>query len=268
MKTMLFIMIPVLLLITSTAVADVVVFKSGAAKQGIIEEETPTTVKMRVKDVVVGIMRDNIERIEYATPEENRDLELKWSQERKQLEEEREKRRAERERLDAEQKAKGMVNVGGEWMTPAQVEAARQESVRQQIQVQRQAEADAEEAAEGAPEEELPPEFQDMPEELRAANLENLRRQKQIVVSQVLVESQGAGRSVVRGTVINGSNALAGSVTLIIRAYGDAEEPILTDTAKVGSVAPNRSAILYKTIRLSADLIKRVEVNVHNVDWK
>ena len=33
----------------SNATADIIIFTSGGAKEGIVQEETPTSVKMRVK---------------------------------------------------------------------------------------------------------------------------------------------------------------------------------------------------------------------------
>ncbi|GAB4334680.1 MAG: hypothetical protein Kow0099_06860 [Candidatus Abyssubacteria bacterium] len=267
MRKIFFVTIALLFLVPPWAFGDIIVFKSGTAKLGIIEEETPTTVKLRVKDVVVGVARSNIERIEYATPEENRELELKWAQERKEMEEEREKRRAERERQEAEQKAKGMVNVGGEWLTPAQAEAARQQTIRQQIQAQQQ-QASSKAPAEEAPEEELPPEIQRLPEELRNQYLENRRREKEIKVSQIVVESQGLGKSVIRGTVRNGSDAFAASVDLVISVYGEEEVPILSQSAAIRYLGPGKSAALYESVRIGAEFIKRVEVNVQGVRWR
>ncbi len=64
----------VLALFSPGAFADIVIFKSGSAKEGIVEEETPTGIKIRIKNAVIGVSWQNIEKIEYATSEENRDL--------------------------------------------------------------------------------------------------------------------------------------------------------------------------------------------------
>ena len=96
MKKLIFFLLA-LFVSSSSAAADIIVFKSGSAKEGIIEEDNPTGVKLRGKNAVNGISGQNIETIHYATPEENRSLDRRWEENKLKRQEERKRKREERE---------------------------------------------------------------------------------------------------------------------------------------------------------------------------
>jgi hypothetical protein len=254
----------------AAATADVIVFKSGTAKVGIIQEETPTTVKIRVKDVVIGVSRTNIERIERATPEKNQQLEEKWKEEKEQLAEERAKRREEAARFEAEQKEKGLVNVDGKWVSPAEAERVKQQATRKQIEAQ--AAGTAGEAAEKPEESEetpVPEIINELPnEELKKQALEGLERQKKIEVSQIQVKSLGGNQSAFTGTVTNRSDTFAQRVDLEIRNYDDAGEIVDVQTTSVMSLKPGESKALDVPVRLDSSLIKQTKALIVSVEWR
>lgn len=257
-----------LIALPSAVAADMIFFKSGTAKTGIIEEETPTTVKIRVEDKVVGISRNSIDRIEYATPEENRRLELKWKEEKERLEEERRRKQAEEEKREREQKAKGLVKAGDEWLSPAEVERKEQQRIRSEIK-RRQAAREQQEAAESAEEEpELPDFVQALPEEQQQMYIENLKRMKNIQVGQTRLVSDRPGQTVLSGTVTNRDEAVAGRIDLEIQCYDEAGEVVSADTAKVFSLNPDESDSFLVTVRIDKEFIARTEVRVVNVIWR
>ena len=73
-----------LTLLSSPALADKLILKNGNEREVIIEEEGPTGVKARVRRSAATIPHEVIERIEYATPEENAAIRLKWEKEEEQ----------------------------------------------------------------------------------------------------------------------------------------------------------------------------------------
>ena len=76
-------MLPTMLLIImgmfTFVYADTLTFKAGGKRLCIIEDESPTFVRFRVKDSVIGVSREKIKDIQYATPEQNRNLEFRWT---------------------------------------------------------------------------------------------------------------------------------------------------------------------------------------------
>lgn len=257
-----------LVALPSAVAADVIFFKSGTAKTGIVEEETPTTIKIRIEDKVVGISRGSIERIEYATPEENQRLELKWKEERERIEEERKRKQAEQEKREMEQKAKGLVKTGDEWLSPAELERREQQRIRTEIERQRAA-GQQQEAEESTGEEpELPDFVEALPEEERQRYIENMERMKNIQVAQTRVVSERPGQTVLTGTVTNRDEDVAGRIDLEIRCYDEAGEVVSFETAKVFSVNPDESGSFLTTVRVDKEFIARTEVRVVNVLWR
>lgn len=262
--TIVFVSVPVAVL------ADVVIFKSGVAKEGVIQEETPTTVKIKVKDVVIGISRSNIERIERATPQANQQLEEKWKEEKERLAEERAKKREAEAKLEAEQKTKGLVNVDGKWVSPAEAERMRQDEIRKQAEGQAASPTTGETppAAETSEETPAPEILDNLPPELQQQARERLQRQKSIQVSQIQVESRGSDQSALRGTVVNKSDFFAQSVDLEITSYGDTGEVIDLQRVNVANLGPGESKPLNVPIRVDSKLIKRTATNVASVNWR
>ena len=134
--------------LSPVASGDIIVFKSGVAKRGVIEEETPASVKIRIEDSVLGVSRANIEKIEYATPEENMDLLMQWKEKRELLKEKRMKQKEEEKKFEKEQRDKGFVQVDGKWVSPADAEQMSQEGIQRRISVKQDADAAKESAGE------------------------------------------------------------------------------------------------------------------------
>lgn len=246
--------------------ADIIIFKSGSAKIGVIEEETPDQVKFRVKDVVVGISRKNIEKIEHSTQAENDKLRMKWKEEKEQLEEQRKKREAAEEKFEASQKEKGLVKVDGEWISPGEAEARRQQELSREAQSVQQKQASA--TQEEAPEElKLPPYWDDLSDEQREVVRENLKRQQKIKVKQVEVTTLGT-QTGAKGTVMNGSDAAVARVELEISCFNENGDLIDVQRTTLYSLKPGKNESFYSPLRVPASFIKRVEANVTSVTWR
>jgi len=122
------------LLLPGTGSADVIHFTSGRQKIGIVLGETDTMIRLQTQAGTIGVPKSTVERIEYASEDENRDLRQQWYVEQRREEREREQRRAERE---AEEEARavaqrGMVEVDGQLMTQAEADRRAQAAANQQ----------------------------------------------------------------------------------------------------------------------------------------
>jgi hypothetical protein len=255
------------LIFPSLAHADIIIFKSGSAKVGIVEEENPAQVKFREKDKVATIMRPNIERIEYSTPEENEQLRLKWKEEKQRLEEQRKKRRQAEEKFTAEQKAKGLINMDGQWVSPAEAEARRQQQILQQVQ-SGEVEASMDEQA-GAEEEVEEPEFLgDLDPEQRDLFMEDLKRQQKIKVAQVQIIAIEGVNAAVKGTVTNGSDSTAKNIEIEIECYDENGEMIDAESAVVSALKPGESGSFRTTLGVEAEFIKQTKARVINAQWE
>lgn len=109
--------------------ADQIVLQSGAVKEGIIEEETETLVRLRTRLGVTGIGREFIREVRRASPEANAALQAQWVADSTREAAERDARRAAREAEEeadrayaAEQRAQGLVLDEGEWVSPTEAE--------------------------------------------------------------------------------------------------------------------------------------------------
>ena len=67
-----------LVLIPTSAAADTVLLKNGKTHELIVEKETPTDIWIRVRKSRARVPLDTIEKIEYATPEQNEQIKLNW----------------------------------------------------------------------------------------------------------------------------------------------------------------------------------------------
>ncbi|MBI5119196.1 hypothetical protein HZA56_22240 [Candidatus Poribacteria bacterium] len=265
MKTLISVLI-VLITFSSTTLADIIVFKTGAAKVGIIVEENPTSVRFRVKDSVLGISRENIERIEYAKPEENKELELKWKADKEKADEARKLKREEEQKFIEEQKAKGLVDFGGKWVTPAEAEAARQESVRQQVQAQQAAQAAAKRPI--SEETELPAFVRSLPPDQKQAYMERLKRVGLIEISQVRARPQSRNVTLLTGMVTNKSKDYMRRIDLEIQCIGENDQVLFTDTSRVDRLNPDTSGAFNVSVRIDSSLIKRTQVRVVDLTWE
>ena len=274
MKRIIFFLLT-LVFLPSAATADLLIFKSGSAKEAIIEEETPTSVKIRVKDAVYGILRRNIERIEYATDEENLNLELRWREEKRQREEQRMLRQQEEEKFEKDQKKKGLVKVGDRWLTKEEKAELDQQKMRQKIEARRararQRKASTVEAAEevGEIEEggesELPEFFEEMTPQERRRYLERL---KKIVVSDISVGWLGEGLTALKGRVTNKSRDHAENVFLEILLYDEKGEVFFVRDEELQDLGPNRSRNLFFQLDSDSAFIHSSKVRVIEVEWR
>ncbi len=251
-----------------TAQADVIIFKSGSAKIGIIEEETPTQVKIRVKDIVVGISRSNIEKIEHSTQAENEKLMTKWKEEKEQLDEERKQKREAEDKFEAEQKKQGLIEVDGEWMSPGEAEARRQQQILQQVE-SKQEQKSAPEETPAAENLDLPENFDDLSDEAKQLVMEDAKRRQQIEVGQVTVFTLSGGTQAgAKGTVTNGSDITAKSITIEIQCFDENGNPLGTRTTTVTTLKPGETGSFNTPLRIPAALIKTTSVRVPEVNWK
>lgn len=253
MKRLTFALI-LLSIFTITASADIIIFKTGSAKEGIIEEETPTTVKLRIREMTVGFSRENIEKIEYATAEENEDLDVKWIEEKELREEERRQRKEAKERFENEQQKKGLTKVGDSWISPAEAEAQRQRIRLQQREAEQAAQAETEQAAPPVEETELPDFVQDMSEEDRREYLISV---SQLRISGIRVEPEGLVRSTLRGTITNSGKYDARSVTIGIESRDDAGEIIISEQFIIRNVKSLETKTFNERLPVNSDILKK-----------
>jgi hypothetical protein len=253
-------------LFSSAASADIIIFKSGSAKIGIIEEETATHITIREKDKVATISKANIERVEYSDAEENEKLRMKWKEEKERLEEQRKKAREAEEKFEADQKAKGLLNVDGKWISVGEAEARRQEQIRQEVQQQNQSAAGTE--PETSEEFEIPEYVEDLPEDKKELVLEELKRQQEIEVLNVQVVQLGGDQVQVKGTVINKSDTVAKAVELEIESFDEQGEVLELESARVSFLRPGESGSFTAPLKTSAELVKNASVRILSVRWE
>jgi len=256
----------ILFLLPSTGNADIIIFKSGSAKVGIVEDEKPDEVTFRDHDRIVTIMRSNIEHIEHATEEENENLRAKWKREKQELEEKRRKRMEAEKKFEEGQKAKGLINVDGRWISAGEAERQRQQQIQQQIKNQQKKVQPKQESEE--PEVELPDYFDQLDSAQQEVVLEELKRQKELQVGSLQVSSIKSGEATVKGTVTNGSEMTASSIDIIVQCYGENDELLGAEDAVVVSVRPGESGYFYVPIGVDAQFIKRAEARIVSVRWQ
>ena len=172
--------------------------------------------------------------------------------------------------MEAEQKAKGLVNVDGKWISPAEAERMRQEGIRKQVEGEAAAGGAGEtpQKAEASGETPVPEIINNLPAELQQQALEGLKRQKSIQVSQIQVVSRGGGQSVLKGTVTNRSDSFAQSVDLEITSYDDAGEVVDFQRVSAVNLKPGDSKPLNVPVNIESRLIKRTATSVASVDWR
>jgi len=259
----------VLALFSPGAFADIVIFKSGSAKEGIVEEETPTGIKIRIKNAVIGVSWQNIERIEYATSEENRDLYRKWNEEKKKRDEERKRKREEREKFEKQQRDKGLVQEGDRWITRKEKAELEQEAIRSKIKAQEAARASAarQAAAEAKEAEEVEePDFlQDMTDEERRQYKEDI---KKVALEGMNAVRLGGNAMMMKGRVTNNGQFTAARIYLEIIFYDKNGETLAADYEKVTNLGPGQSKKLNLPVNVPADLVGSSKMRVTGVEWR
>jgi hypothetical protein len=110
------------LLLSAPATADEIYFKSGFSHTGVIIRENEDIVTFKTEMGVSTISRDKIDFIEKATPEENQLLLKQWREEAQKLKDAQKARHEAERAFEAEQRAKGMIQFEGKWVTPQEKE--------------------------------------------------------------------------------------------------------------------------------------------------
>lgn len=254
---------------SSSAAADIIIFKSGSAKEGIVEEETPTGVKIRVKNAVIGVSWRNIEKIEYATPQENRNLDLKWKEQERKRQEKRKQRREEEERFEKEQKDKGLVKHGDRWVTRKEKADLEEKGIREKMEAERAARLAREAAeareAEAAEEAEEPGFLSEMTEEERREYKENL---KKVGLSNISVVRLGEDATMWKARVTNKGQFTAKSIFLEITLYDKNGEAVAVGFSEVADLAPGASIGLNVPIDVPAEFVSSSKTRVVGVEWR
>ncbi len=250
---------------SSNALADIIIFKSGSDKQGIVDEESPTGVKIRIKNAVIGISWANIERIEYATPEENRLLDQKWRDEQKERDEERKRNRAEREKREKQQRDKGLVKVGDEWVTRDERARRRDEGIRESMQAQEAADAEAAEAEAEAEQEPEPDYLAGLTEEEKRQFKEDI---KKVPVSGVTAVRLGDDSVMVKGRVKNTGEFAASIILLEITIYDKTGEIVVAGAEEITDLGPGQSRGFNFPASVAPGFVGNSKVQVIGVEWR
>jgi len=240
--------------------ADIIVFKSGSAREGIIEEETPTSVKMRVKNAVIGFSRENIDRIEYSSPEENSKLDQKWKAQEKELEEKRKEKREKRKLDEERQKDKGLQQVGGQWVTRSEKAERRQKAVEAEINAQDEAALEEEQEIERA-----------SIEAERANALDENRPPedfKKIAVGKFRVDAVAVGESTLSSRVTNRGKLAADLITLQVSIYDASGTLISSQEQEISDLGPGKHQDLEISIDMDSSVLAKVEGTVTDVVWR
>jgi hypothetical protein len=94
--------------------ADTVVLKNGAEFQGVVETQNDREVVLRMAYGTMSFQASEVKSVLRAPNEENARLAASWAEEKRRLAEEQTKR----QEAEAAQRAKGLVMVDGQWVTP------------------------------------------------------------------------------------------------------------------------------------------------------
>jgi hypothetical protein len=262
----LLVVLSALAMFSSSATADIVIFRSGGAKEGIIVEETPATVKLRIKNAVVGFSRANIERIERATSEENKRLDRKWKDQAEEEEEKLRLKREEKKLFEEKQSARGLVKDGNQWTTKRRKAERDKASMRRAVDAQRaaaRAGPDTEEEEEPEPEEEK--EGDEALEEWEEENNPNARDISKIGVGNFELDQSTDNKMMLVGVITNKSEMMAQSIWVEIVLFNKEEKRIYEDVKVMNNLGEGQSRKLSVMISIPRSLIDRYEVRVRNV---
>jgi hypothetical protein len=252
----------ILVFFNSGVMADIVIFKSGGSKEGIIEEETPSSVKLRIRGAVIGFARSNIEWIEYASDQENAKLDDKWLEEEKEQEEERKRKREEEKKFEKRQLEKGLIKVGDEWVTRRKKAELQQEELRNRIQEQKdEQELAAQEAALAAEEEAEEEEEEEIEENPLTRDIEK------ISLGKPSVKRVGVDSAVFVSRIKNNGELAAESIYVDIFIYDKEGVLIYADTEEVPDLGGGQSRELNIALDVDPREIGKTEASVMGVVW-
>ena len=250
----------VLALFSPGVMADIIIFQSGGAREGIIEEETPTSVKMRIKNAVIGFSRGNIERIEYSSSAENSKLDQKWKEEEKQQDEKRKQRREDKKRSEKRQSDKGLEKVNGQWVSRKKKAEIKQDRIEAEIRGQEA--VDVEEA--------LELERAAVAAEAEKASEENRLPDyiKKIVVGKFRVKDAGEGEVVIHGRITNKGKLIAELIILQAGIYDQEGTLVNSIEEQISDLGPNKHQKLEFPFDMNSSVIGSTEVTVSEVVWR
>jgi hypothetical protein len=254
-KTIAFLL--VIFFFTTGAAADIIIFNSGSAKEGIIEAETPTSVKLRVKKAVMGFSRDNIKEIEYASDEENRQLDIRWKEQEEQKKEERRQRKEAKKRFEKQQRDKGLVKDGKKWIPEKRKVELNRERARRSVDAQRNAIIAGE-----SEEDEEEREDSESEEEQGAEGFDD------ISIDALNINKKGLGSIIFSGRVTNNGARTARAIFLRMDVYNWAGRIIYSKRQRVNNLAPKGSQQLRVPIHLNPKNVERHDFVVTNVLWR
>ncbi len=243
---------------TSDAAADIIIFTSGGAKEGIVQEETPTSVKIRVKDAVIGFSRTKVDRIEYASPEENAKLNREWKEDEEKQEEERNRKREKKRKHEKRQMDRGLVKVGGKWVTRKKKAELQQENLRRRIEAQKDEEAEAALAAEEEAEEEEEEETEENPLAKDIAK---------IVLGKPSLMFLGINSVMLTTRVKNNGELAAESIFVEITAYNTEGRLISYEIEEMRDLPAGESRKLQMGLIVDPGIVGDTKVRVTRVIW-
>ena len=102
--------------------ADTIYLKNGNKIDGIISRETDEFVYIQMPLGNISLSKSAIESIQRSNVEDAEKIKEKWDRERKEKEQE----QVERASFEEKQRAKGLVNYNGTWITPGKLAEIRQ----------------------------------------------------------------------------------------------------------------------------------------------
>lgn len=160
-------------LLPAVAWADRLHLTNGRVLEGVVVRETPSQVVVQVAwEGYVFLDREAIATIEAADEPARQHLLAQWQQEFRQAQE----REQQRQEFEAAQRAKGLVEYQGRWVTPQEVAAIKEEQVeaqRRRKEEQERQRAEAEAQARQA-------EIQELIEQLHTLQVEQARLQEEL----------------------------------------------------------------------------------------
>ena len=249
------ILVLALIAFPSVAAGDNIIFKSGSAKEGIIEEETPTMVRIRIKKKTIGVARSQIESIEYATPEANDALKMKWEEKESQLKEEQRRRMEQKKKFERTQRARGLKKVDGRWVSPADAKAKRAPRGESEVK-----EIDEEEDIV-----ELSEFLGNLSEEEREPYLVDRGK---IRVTKKKWAMLATDLTTLTAEVKNMRRSTAETILFVIRCFDESGGIVYSSDLAIDGPAQGESVELDTILPIDAELIQKVDVSVAGVSWE
>lgn len=249
------ILVLALIAFPSVAAGDNIIFKSGSAKEGIVEEETPTMVRIRIKNKTIGVALSQIESIEYATSEENDSLKMKWEEKERQLKEEQQRKKEKKKEFERTQRARGLKKVDGRWVSPADAKAKR--APREESEVK---EIEEEEDIVG-----LSEFLGNLSEEAREPYLVDRGKIRVTKKKWVMLATD---LTTLTAEVKNMGRSTAETILLVVRCFDETGGIIYSGELAIDGPAQGGSVELDTILQIDTELIQRVDLRVAGVSWE